>query len=117
MPTPSQKNVTDHIRDSVERAVDKTRKVGGKLANALSETPEYVSLQRNGRALKSELEESYIRIGKRARLLDKRAKGEGPFGRYKTIQRELERIDLLESEYRENKQQLASLKRRVKKTG
>jgi hypothetical protein len=107
--------VTDNIRESVERATERAKKVGGRIAQAVGETPELVSLQRNDRALRSEMSECYEKIGKRVMLLYKRSKSETPFERYKTIHGELLKLEGLESEFRENKQKLSTVKRRIKK--
>lgn len=103
-----QSNVTENIRKSVEKA---TRRV----AQAVADTPEYISLQRNDRALRSEMSESYEKIGKRVMLLYKKTRGETPFERYKSIREELLKLEGLENEYRENRSHLAEAKRKIKK--
>jgi hypothetical protein len=114
-PRDSSSNVTDNIRKGVEEATKRAQEVSGRIAQAMSETPEYISLQRNDRALRSEMEEIYQKIGKRVMLLYKRSQRETPFERYKTIRSELLKLEGLESEYRDNKAKLANVKRRIKK--
>lgn len=103
-----QTRVTDNIRKSVESA---TRRV----AQAVADTPEFISLQRNDRALRSEIGESYEKIGKRVMLLYKKARAESPFERYKTIREELLKLEGLEHEYRENRSRLAEAKRKIRR--
>lgn len=101
-------NVSENIRK-------KARKVGGRIARAMEETPEFISLQRNDRALRSEMSEIYEKIGKRVMLLYKKSRGESPFERYKGIRSELLKLEGLEEEYRDNKAKLAEVKRKIRK--
>jgi hypothetical protein len=105
----------DHLRRSVEETAKRAQRVGGRIAQAVGETPELISLQRNDRALRSEMQETYEKIGKRVMLLYKRSKSETPFERYKTIRSELLKLEGLESEYRDNRAKLATVKRRIKR--
>lgn len=111
----SSSSVTDNIRKSVDGATKRAQEVGGRIAQAVGETPELVSLQRNDRALRSEMSETYEKIGKRVMLLYKKSRNETPFERYKMIRDELLKLEGLENEYRENKAQLSTVKRRIKK--
>lgn len=116
VPSARAKTVSDHIRESVEYTSDKAKEVGSRIARAVSETPEYISLQRNDRALRGEMSETLEKIGKRVQLLYKRSKdGATPFERYSSIRKELERMDRLETEYRDNKAKLADVKRQIRK--
>jgi len=111
----AQSRMSKQIRKGIERATKEARKVGGRMSQAVSDTPEFISLQRNDRALEHEMTESYEKIGKRVVILHKRSKGESPFARYTAILDELEKLERLELEYRENKAQLAEVKRLIKK--
>jgi len=108
-------STSDYIRKNIERAARRARKVGGRVAQAVAETPEFISLQRNDRALRSEMSECFERIGKRALLLHKRSKGKALFNRYSAVQKDLEKLERLEEEYRDNKSRLAELKRQLRK--
>jgi hypothetical protein len=107
--------VTDNIRKSVEDTAKRAQRVGSRIAQAMAETPELISLQRNDRALRAEMSESYEKIGKRVMLLFKKSRSETPFERYKTIRGELLKLEGLESEYRENRSKLAEVKRQIKR--
>ena len=110
-----ESRMSKQIRKGLERAARQARRVGGRMSQAMSDTPEFISLQRNDRALQHEMNEIYEKIGKRVVLLHKRAKGESPFSRYTAILGELDRLEGLEREFRENKAQLAEVKRLIKK--
>jgi hypothetical protein len=113
--SPQSPRVSDGIRKGVERATKQAQKMGGRLAQAVGETPELISLQRNDRALRAEMSESYEKIGKRVMVLYKKSKQESPFERYKAIRTQLLKLEGLESEYRDNKAKLADVKRRIKR--
>ena len=114
-PVTDESKMSKQIRKGLERAARQARRVGGRVSQAMSDTPEFVSLQRNDRALEHEMNEIYEKIGKRVLILHKRSKGESPFAKYAPILSEIERLERLEREYRENKAQLAEVKRLIKK--
>lgn len=113
MQTQSDYRVSNRIRKELEKAARGARKVGGRVANFVAETPEFVALKRNDRALRSEMDEHMRKIGRRAVTLSKRAK-QNPFRRFPTITRELEALARLEEEYRANRIRLNEVKREMK---
>jgi hypothetical protein len=110
-----ESRMSKQIRKGLERAARQARRVGGRVSQAMADTPEFISLQRNDRALQHEMNEVYEKIGKRVVVLHKRSKGESPFSRYTAILGEIERLETLEREYRVNKAQLAEVRRLIKK--
>ncbi|MGD8412599.1 MAG: hypothetical protein PVF33_00115 [Candidatus Latescibacterota bacterium] len=105
---------SDKIQKKLGKAVQKAQKVGGKIARAASETPEYVALKRNERAIKSEIDEQLLAIGKRVLALHKRAGDKAVFGRYKAISNRLEAVDELHREYRSNRVRLNEVRAKMK---
>lgn len=101
------------IRKELEKAAKGARKIGGRVANIMAETPEFVALVRNDRALRSEMDEHMRRIGRRALILHKRTK-KNPFDNFPVITRELETLTRLETEYRLNRVRLNEVKREMK---
>jgi hypothetical protein len=105
---------SETIQRTIEKAAKKTQKVGGKIAQAVSETPEYIALKRNERAIKSEIDDHLLAIGKRVMSLHKRAGDRVAFARYKTITDHLESLDQLHSEYRTNRIRLNEVRDQIK---
>jgi hypothetical protein len=105
---------SDKIQEKLGKAVKKAQKVGGKLARAASETPEYIALKRNERAIKSEIDEQLLAIGKRVLALHKRAGDKAVFGRYKAISDRLDTVDQLHQEYRSNRIRLNEVRDQMK---
>jgi hypothetical protein len=98
----------------IGKTVKKARKFGGKVANAVAETPEYVALSRNERAIKSEIDEHLRAIGRRVLALHKRAGDSVELARYKTIRNHLEDLDQLHKEYRSNRVRLNEVREQIK---
>jgi hypothetical protein len=103
------------LRSAMDRAVAGAKRVGGRVAHAVAETPEYVATQRTDRALRSEIDDHLRSIGRRALILHKRSRGEPPFARFREITRELETVSKLEEEYRENRARLNDLRREMRR--
>ncbi|MDH3216434.1 MAG: hypothetical protein OEN01_09110 [Candidatus Krumholzibacteria bacterium] len=110
-----QKRLSKQIRKGIEKAARQARKVSGRVAHAVAETPEFISLRRNDHALRSEMDDCYRTIGKRVQLLHKRSRGENPFNRFKAIMGALERLEYLEDEYRDNRARLTEVKRQMRR--
>jgi hypothetical protein len=105
---------SDKIQKKLGKAVNKAQKVGGKLARVASETPEYIALKRNERAIKSEIDEQLLAIGKRVLAIHKRAGDKAVFGRYKAILNRLDEVDQLHQEYRSNRVRLSEVRAQMK---
>jgi hypothetical protein len=102
------------VQKTLEKTAKKARKLTGKIANAVSETPEYIALKRNERAIKSEIDEHLLAIGKRVMALHKRAGDNIVFTRYRAIKNHLDGLDQLHEEYRSNRVQLIELRKSIK---
>jgi hypothetical protein len=102
------------VRKTVNKAVGKVRKAGGRLAHTVAEAPELVSLHRNDRAIRSEMDDHLRAIGKRAFALHKRARGDSPFSRFETIMRELDTLVRLDEEFRSNRVRLKQLQEEIR---
>jgi hypothetical protein len=105
---------TEAIQKTLGLTVKKAQKLSGKIAHAVSETPEYIALKRNERAIKSEIDERLIAIGKRVTALHKRAGDKQLFARYKAITDQLDNLDQLYKEYRSNRVRLNELREEIK---
>lgn len=105
------------FKRGIESATRKAKEVGGKIAHVVSEVPELVSLQRNDRALRSEMDDELKKIGKGILNLHKRSRGRSPFLKYKTVMKHLENLDGLEKEYRSNKIRLNTLREELRGKG
>jgi hypothetical protein len=104
----------EKIQKKIGKAINRSQKVGGRIANAVSETPEYIMLKRNERAIKSEIDDHLVAIGKRVMALHKRAGDNIVFARYKTIKNHLEDLDQLHKEYRSNRVRLNEVSNSMK---
>lgn len=102
------------IQKSIGKTVKKAQKLSGKIAHAVSETPEYIALKRNERAIKSEIDERLLAIGNRVMSLHKRAGDNVVFSRYKAIKNELDSLDQLHKEYRSNRIRLNEVREEIK---
>jgi hypothetical protein len=111
-------NVLNKRSESIQKtfgtAVKKAQKVGGKIAHAVSETPEYIALSRNERAIKSEIDDNLRAIGRRVMALHKRAGDKLIFARYGAIQRHLDALNQLHKEYRSNRIRLNEVREEIK---
>jgi L-lactate utilization protein LutB len=105
---------SETIQETLGKAVKKAQKVGGKLAQAVSETPEFIALKRNERAIKAEIDEHLQAIGKRVMALHKRAGDKVMFARYKAITEHLDSLDQLHKEFRTNRIRLNELREEIK---
>lgn len=111
------------VKKAAKKTGKKAKEIGGKLANAVAEAPAFLSLQRNDRAIRSEIDDELLAIGKRVRMLHKRNKAASkstslhPFARYKSILERLERLDRLESEYQENRVRLNEVRADIRGKG
>jgi hypothetical protein len=92
------------------------QKMGSRIARAAQETPQYIGLRRNERAIKSEIDDELLAIGKRVRALHRRAKN-SPFERYGDIMDRLAAIDRLDREYRETRVKLNQLREEMRGKG
>ena len=102
------------IQKTIGKTVKKAQKISGKIAHAVSETPEYIALKRNERAIKSEIDDRLIAIGKRVMALHKRAGDSLVFSRYEAIKQQLDNLDQLHKEYRSNRIRLNELRDDIK---
>jgi hypothetical protein len=105
---------SEKIQKMIGKAVRKARNVGGKVAQVVSETPEYIALSRNEKAIKSEIDDNLRAIGKRVMALHKKAGDSLVFARYRTISRHLDALDHLHKEYRSNRVRLNEVRQEIK---
>lgn len=112
--TQARKGARSGRTSSAKSAIDEVRRVGGRVAHVLAETPEFVQVTRNDRALRSEMDEHYRAIGKRVLMLHKRARAESPFARYRLIMKELEALTRVEEEYRSNRARMNELRQDIR---
>jgi hypothetical protein len=88
----------------VTKAVKKKNKI--RVAQVVEEPRQLRQLRRNDRAIRSEMQDYYMAIGKRVANLHKRIRGESPLNRYKAILRDIEKVIRLEEEYKSNRENI-----------
>lgn len=113
----SRGKAKQETKEMARKVIERAETVGARALKALGETPELIQLRRTERALRSEMDDHMRAIGKRAYVLYKKARGEPPFSRFKTITRELEALTRVEEEYRRNKVQLNRVRERIRGKG
>jgi hypothetical protein len=104
-------------RKTVKKRTIRMHKAGGRVTKAAAASSELIALRRNDRMLRAEMDDHMRAIGKRVWSLQKRARGESPFSRFKSIMRQLDTPVLLEDEYRATRSRLARLREQLQKSG
>ena len=94
---------------AVRTAARRIRGVGGRVATTVADTPELIVLQRDERALRTEIDAGMRNLGKRVLSLHKRSPGRSPFNRFRTITKEIEILADLEERLRSNRTRLRKL--------
>jgi hypothetical protein len=113
----SKRAETDSLQKTIKKATKKAKKISGKIVDAVAETPELISLRRNEHAIRSEIDDQMLAIGKRVLSLHKRARKSSPFERYSTLMTHLDTLARLEKEYSSNRVQLNQLRERIRGKG
>jgi hypothetical protein len=103
------------VRKTVNKAIIKKRRAGGRVTQADAKSSELVVLRRNDRVLRTEMVYHMHAIGKRAFSLHKRARGDSPFSRFKSIMGHLDTLVLLEDEFRTTRARLARLRKELRR--
>jgi hypothetical protein len=98
-------------RSSLAAVIERIRRLGRSFAGVVQDTPRWLEAKRTERALRAQLDANLRAIGKRVVALQRRSRvpGRGPFDRYGTIAKKLERHRNLEADYLANKARLGTL--------
>jgi hypothetical protein len=100
----------DLAGEAAKKTLKEARRVGRRVITAVADVPELVQLQRNDRALRSEMDDHLRSIGKRVLILHKRSRRESPFARFRAIMEELKALERVEEEYRSTRVRLKQVR-------
>jgi hypothetical protein len=105
------------ILATVRGTLVEARRVSAQLGHRLKEGGEYVRLTRTSQTLRRNMDERYRAIGRRVFALNKRARGDKPFGRFKLIMENLAKLDRLEKRFMQTRGRMGEVRRDLRRRG